>query len=148
MKNRQTLIWSIIVVLLLAFTAFWFIGHRAPTLEAVPASVTASGANFIVRNRSMHTISYCDYHFRIQQLVDGNWESIPSQVRFPAHIRNPLRLFERQTFEINWESIYGQLPPGEYRLSIMVYGIRSPFSISRIPGAMRIYAPFVVEETP
>lgn len=79
--------------------------------------------------------------FELEQLRDGEWESVPVEGDYGFNdIAYTIAPGERTERELDWEWLYGELAPGEYRIgkSILYPGDGGDYSTSMI------YARFIL----
>ena len=90
---------------------------RSVSMEADPDFTTSIGAVFRITNGFDSGRIYFDKYYLLQRNVNGAWQDIPlkssDDFSFETHSlasRQELSLF------VYWEWLYGELPPGEYRV--------------------------------
>lgn len=82
-------------------------------LDIMEASYT--GANYSVTNTSEHAICF-GYDFGIEVFNRNNWAELPHSDTLTSTIQLELLPGQSDSFTCNWESTYGLLKAGQYRL--------------------------------
>lgn len=87
------------------------------SFSVVPGSITPKGASFRLWHNTNAQIEYGS-DFALQKLVDGKWCDLPFAIENGAFTMEAYNLpkGEPRTLEIQWGWLYGELPPGEYRM--------------------------------
>ena len=83
-------------------------------------------------------------YYRLEILVDDMWEQVPYVKDPPRFTAEAIGLYPRSIvrFSIDWEDIYGQLPPGHYRVVKEFMG----FKDNGEQDEALFYAEFVITE--
>lgn len=87
------------------------------SFSVVPGSITPKGASFQLWHNTNAQIEYGS-DFALQKLVDGEWRALPFAIENGAFTMEAYNLpkGEPRALEIQWDWLYGELPPGEYRM--------------------------------
>lgn len=91
------------------------------SMEIVEGTVSASGAEIILRNNSNTSYSYGEY-YTLEKEENGNWVAIKLKEDVAWHdIAFILEPNGESTMEVQWKWMYGELPKGTYRIQKEVY---------------------------
>lgn len=82
-------------------------------------SLNRSGLTLIQNNISYNDYSYSTY-FEIEIYKNGKWYKTDVNLNFP-YTSFPLNRGEIKETQIDWDSIYGELLPGKYRIIRYIY---------------------------
>lgn len=96
------------------------------SLSVLPGSVTPSGASFRLFHNTNAALQFGS-EYTLQKLQDGEWRSVPYAIENGAFTMEAYNLpkGEPRTLAVSWGWLYGELPPGEYRLLKTVMDFRS-----------------------
>lgn len=87
------------------------------SLSVLPGSVTPSGASFRLYHNTDAELQF-GAAYTLQKLQNGEWSDLPYVIENGAFTMEAYSLpkGEPQTLAVSWGWLYGELPPGEYRL--------------------------------
>lgn len=87
------------------------------SLSVLPGSITPGGASFRLFHNTNANLQFGSA-FTLQKKKDGAWENLPYAIENGAFTMEAYYLpkGDPRTLEIRWDWLYGELPPGEYRL--------------------------------
>lgn len=96
------------------------------SLSVLPGSVTPSGASFRLFHNTNASLQFGS-EYVLQKLQDREWISVPYVIENGAFTMEAYNLpkGEPRTLAVSWGWLYGELPPGEYRLLKTVTDFRS-----------------------
>lgn len=84
-------------------------------LQLVDGTLTSKGAELVLYNNSNMAISFgADYFIQLQR--DNSWYDIEIESLDWTAILLTVESDSEYTFEVDWSSIYGELPSGTYKL--------------------------------
>ncbi len=87
------------------------------SLSVLPGSVTPCGASFRLFHNTNAELQF-GAAYTLQKLQNGEWSNLPYAIENGAFTMEAYNLpkGEPQTLTVSWGWLYGELPPGEYRL--------------------------------
>ncbi|MCI8801185.1 MAG: hypothetical protein HFH88_15435 [Lachnospiraceae bacterium] len=109
-------------------------------------NVSATGATLVWNHYDPEAATgelQCGDDFVLQQMENGQWEEVPVVVEgnYGFHaIAYPIPAGETKEQQLNWEWLYGQLAPGEYRIGKGVGDFRASGDFDEYT----IYAQFIL----
>lgn len=85
-------------------------------VEIVEDSITTTGLTYRFVNESENILEY-GYNYDLYEKDGDDWKSVKRIVdSWELNLESELLRRGEVTLEINWEDMYGELPPGEYLL--------------------------------
>jgi hypothetical protein len=120
MKNRALMLLALLLALLTLLSACARGNDGPMEVTVLPESVTPTGLTYRVRRTGESWVFGDEY--AIERLVDGQYEPVPelgNNYAFNAigYVLNPDPPLDSKEMSANWTLMYGELPPGQYRIA-------------------------------
>ncbi len=111
----------ILLLVLSCFTIFLVTGcgngeeFKDVTISIKESTLTESGATFILKNHTDKTYTFGE-DYKIEQKDASSWKSLPCDDCWVNLSARLLEANQETELNYNWESTFGVLPKGTYRL--------------------------------